>query len=262
LAEIVLISKNGVKYYASLKQKKIRNLEGKFLIEGFHLVEECLNSSYILECVFVSEKTKINKYDKLFSRLEKKNIPLHYLKNSLFEKISDTESSQGIAAAVLKIKQGGTEKLMNSKTIIVLDRINDPGNLGTIIRTAYWFGIDAVILSENSVDLYNPKVVRSTQGALFNLNILENAPLVKTLGFLASNSFNIYLLDADAKKDLQEIESGKKAVFVFGSEAEGISAELLNKDYKCIKIEGYSNCESLNVAVSFGIVMHYYKNKS
>ena len=242
-----MVTKNDVKYYASLKQKKYRQQEGKFLIEGFHLIEECLGSSYVIECVLVSDSTGIDKSNKIFGRLEKKNIPVHYLKENLFAKVAETDNSQGIAAVVLKGKLINTDSLYKSKLIVALDRIKDPGNLGTIIRTAYWFGADAV---------------RSTQGGVFHVDVIENLPLEKTLDDLNSNGFNIYLLDVEAQRILGEFEDKKKTVFVFGSEAEGISKNILNKGYESIKIEGYSFCESLNVAVSCGIVLQNFRNKN
>lgn len=256
-----MISNSKLKYYASLKQKKYRQQEGKFLIEGYHLLEECLSSSYSLECVLVSENIVFNKNSKLFGKLENKKISVNYLEESRFAKISDTENSQGVAAVVHKKKQDNIDSLHKSKLVVALDRINDPGNLGTIIRTAYWFGADSVIISENSVELYNPKVLRSTQGGVFQVSIYENIPLGKTLDNLYLNGFNVYLLDVKAKKDLREIEKNKKTVFVFGNEAEGISEYILRKRYNRVKIAGCSKCESLNVAVSCGIVLQYFRDE-
>jgi TrmH family RNA methyltransferase len=209
----------------------------------------------------VSEKAGFDKNNKLYGKLERKKIPVHYLKDTLFTKVAETENSQGIAAVVHKRKPANIDSLLKSKLVIALDRINDPGNLGTIIRTAYWFGVDAVITGENSVDIYNPKVLRSTQGGMFHVNIIENMPLEKTLVDLCSIGFNVYLLDVKAPKNLEEIKVQDKIVFVFGNETDGISKNILNKGYQSVKIEGYSNCESLNVAVSCGIVLQCFRNK-
>ena len=256
-----MISKNILKYYTSLKQKKYRQQEGKFLIEGYHLLEECLGSSFYLESVLVSESAGLEKNEKLLNKLEKRKIPVHYLKESMFAKLSDTEHSQGITAVVHKKLQNDLNLLYKSSLVIALDRITDPGNLGTIIRTAYWFGADAVLVSENSVEFYNSKVVRSTQGGLFHVDVFDNVPLGKTLDDLSSNGFNIYLLDINAEKNLENISVNKKSVFVFGNEAEGISKEILNKGFDKLKIKGFSNCESLNVAVSCAIVLHDYRRR-
>ena len=253
-----MLSKNGLKYYSSLRQKKIREDEGKFLIEGFHLLEECLRSSYFLECVMVSESVSFEKNSKLLSELEKKKITVHYLKESHFNKLADTENSQGIAAAVLTKQDKYYESLYKSGLIIALDKINDPGNMGTIIRTAYWFGVDSVIISEDSVDIYNPKVLRSTQGALFHIDIYNDVNLLKTLENLKKHGLSIYLLDAKAEKNIGGITPGDKTILVFGNEAGGISEDILNKGYERVKIKGFTNCESLNVSAACAIALYEF----
>ncbi len=255
-----MISRKDLKYFASLKVKKHRQREKKFLIEGFHLVEECLGSSYSLECVLVSEGAERSRNEKVFKKLESSQIPVYLLKEAQFSRIAETRSSQGIAGVVSVKRESDLTELADFDLIIALDRINDPGNLGTIIRTAYWFGAGAVLTGKDSVDIYNPKVIRSTQGGFFYLSICENAELDIALNDLSKNGFNIYLLDAKAGNDLSRIAPGKKTVFVFGSEADGISESILRKNYSRIKIKGYSGCESLNVAVSCGIVLHHFKN--
>ncbi len=253
-----MLSKNGLKYYSSLRQKKIRENEGKFLIEGFHLLEECLRSSYFLECVMVSQSVSFEKNSKLLSELEKKKITVHYLKESHFNKLADTENSQGIAAVVLTKQDKYYESLYKSKLIIALDKINDPGNMGTIIRTAYWFGADSVIISEDSVDIYNPKVLRATQGALFHIDIYNDVNLPKTLENLKKHGLAIYLLDAKAEKNIGDITPGDKTILVFGNEAGGISEYILNKGFERVKIKGFTNCESLNVSAACAIALYEF----
>jgi TrmH family RNA methyltransferase len=256
-----MLSKNELKYYSSLKQKKIRENEGKFLIEGFHLLEECLRSSYFLECVIVSESVSFEKNSKFLSELEKKKIPVHYLKESLFNKLSDTGNSQGIAAVVLTKQDKYYESLYKSKLIIALDKINDPGNMGTIIRTAYWFGVDSIVISEDSVDIHNPKVLRSTQGALFHVDIYNEVNLPGTLENLKKHGLKTYLLDVKGEKNLSSITPGEKTIFVFGNEAGGISEDIRNKGYERVKIEGFTNCESLNVSATCAIALYEFTRK-
>lgn len=253
-----MLSVNDVKYYASLKLKKYRESENKFLIEGFHLIDEVLKSDYIVECIIVSDKIRKNIHDKLSDECEKKNIPFYSLKERQFSKLAETSNSQGIAAAVNKKASAQLSGIFKSKLVIALDNINDPGNLGTIIRTAYWFGADAVLAGSNSADIYNSKVLRSSQGAVFHINVFENISLGKSLPLLNEKEFEIYLLDVRGNLDFSAVIPRKKTVFVFGSEADGISAEILNQGYKTIRIKGYSGCESLNVAVSCGIVLFEY----
>lgn len=252
-----MLSNKDVKYYASLKLKKYREDENKFLIEGFHLIEEVLKSNYKVECVIASEKISKNIHGSLF-KLEEKSIPFYSLKETQFIKLTETKNSQGIIAVVNKEPSVSVSVFFESKLVVALDKINDPGNMGTIIRTAYWFGADAVLAGNNSADIYNPKVLRSSQGAVFHINILENISLEKSLPALYDKEFEIYLLDVNGNLDFNDITPRRKTVFVFGSESDGISANILNQGYKRVKIKGYSGCESLNVAVSCGIVLYGY----
>ena len=145
---------------------------------------------------------------------------------------------------------------LKAKIIIALDRITDPGNLGTIIRTAYWFGVELILVSGNSVDIYNAKVIRASQGAVFHVNILENIGLLSKLNELKDNGYKVYLLTPKGTDNLKGINKGAKSVFVFGNEADGISKELFSSGFYLLKIEGFTNCESLNVAVSTAIVLY------
>jgi TrmH family RNA methyltransferase len=256
-----MLSKNDIKYYSSLKKKKFREQEGKFLIEGYHLVEECAESSYTIECVIYSESITPEKNDKLLAGFGTKNIPVYVVNKKTFEKLTDTEAPQGIAAVVLIKENPPVSSFIESDLVIALDRITDPGNLGTIIRTAYWFGAGGVVIGSDSVDLYNSKVIRSTQGGLFHINISNNMSLTASLNELKAGGFDIFLLDVKAEKYLNETEFINKSVFVFGSEAEGISEDILKQGYDRISIKGYSECESLNVASSSAIVMNEFRKR-
>lgn len=256
-----MLSKNEIKYYSSLGKKKYREQEGKFLIEGYHLVEECLSSSYSIECVIYSETITPDKNDRLLVSFGTKNIPVHVINKNVFKKLSDTENSQGIIAAVLKKENPPESSFSKSDFVLALDRITDPGNLGTIIRTAYWFGAGGILIGKDSVDLYNPKVIRSTQGGLFRLNISINIDLPGSLDELKAGGFDIFLLDVKAPKYLNETQFNNKSVFVFGNEADGISDDILKRGFERISIKGYSACESLNVASSSAIVMNEFKNR-
>jgi len=256
------LSLKEIKYYSSLKQKKHREEEGKFLIEGVHLIEECLNSSFLIECIAVKEKNNEEKIKKLISAAGKKQIAVHFIKSGLFDKLTETQNSQGIAAVVHTKKSSGNNNLTGYKTILALDRITDPGNLGTIIRTAYWFGTDCILLSENSVDLYNSKVIRSTQGALFHVNVRTDANLREILPDLKAKGFEVVLFSLSGEQSLTELQAAPKNVLVFGNETGGISRELFSRGFKNIRIEGNSNCESLNVAVSCGIALYELRRTS
>jgi RNA methyltransferase, TrmH family len=255
-----MLSAADVKYFSSLKQKKYREKENKFLIEGFHLAEECLNSPYEIECIVISEKAERKKDNRIFGTIDKKKIPFHILNEKSFRKLAETESSQGIIAVVKQKKPAPFSSLNKENLIVALDRITDPGNLGTIMRTAYWFGVNTVLVSENSVDIYNSKVIRSTQGAQFHVNINDKLKLRDSLLELNESGFKVYLLDVQAGRMLETVDKKEKSVFVFGNESEGVSSDLLESGFERVKIKGYSGCESLNVAVSCGIVLFDFKS--
>ncbi len=157
-----MVSNNELKYYSSLKQKKYREKEKKFLIEGFHLAEECLKSAYKMETIILKDDIDESEHKNILAKASKKNINIEKLPSKQFSKLSETKEPQGIISIVNKPDNpGGNNSFGNN--VIALDRINDPGNLGTIIRTAYWFGIDSIIVSAGSADIYNSKVLRSSQ---------------------------------------------------------------------------------------------------
>ena len=257
------MTNNELKYYENLKRKKFRDSEGYFLIEGVHLIEECLNSKYYNEALkkLILEKGFSN--NELLEEIKSKtrNIEVAFLEKNKFKKLTDTENSQGIIGVVKKIKP--IIKAGNKKLLIALDNLNDPGNLGTILRTCYWFNVDEVLISRNSVELFNSKVVRATQGALFNLIIREEQDFTNKLKELFAKGFEIYLTDSEGIFELSEMNFKKDGnhVFIFGNEANGISEELKqNKNFNTLRIKRNTNCESLNVGVSVGIILNSFRN--
>lgn len=151
-----------------------------------------------------------------------------------------------------------------SSLIVALDSINDPGNLGTIMRTCYWFGVNEVLIGSGSAEIYNSKVIRASQGAIFNLNISAEVNLEIELKKFYEKDFHIILTDPAAESDLSDysFSSDQKYVLVFGNEANGISENILGHNkYTKIRIKAYSGCESLNIAVAAGIILNSIKNK-
>lgn len=255
-----MLTSNEIKLYASLKQKKYREEYGKYLIEGFHLIEECLNSEHELEYIIVRSDVNLQSHTAILEKIAKNKTIVEPLPEKLFNKLTDTESSQGIVGVVKhpaqKVSAGEPD------IILALDKISDPGNLGTIIRTAYWFGVPKILLSCNSADPYNPKVIRSTQGGLFHTQIFEDVDLLSEFKKLKAKGYKIYLFTLDTKQTLSQIfksDKSDKSVIVFGSEAHGISEELLRADFERVKIEGFSGSESLNVAIAAGIALYEFR---
>lgn len=261
------MSKNEIKYYSKLKQKKYREEEGLFLIEGNNLIEECVKSSVykdLLLKVFVRNDYSDTEFISSFTHFNP-HIDIVYTDGSGIKALSDTVTSQGIIGVVKKPVDPVFIRSEESKgqLFVLLESINDPGNLGTILRTCYWYGVEKVFLSFDSADIYNSKVLRSSQGAVFHLNIKSNIDAVKLTEKLHQNNFNIFLTDLKAKEYVSRIQfkDSENYLAVFGNESAGISKSILeNPNYKRVKIRGFSECESLNLAVSAGILLDRIKN--
>jgi TrmH family RNA methyltransferase len=250
------LTNSEVKYYAKLKQKKYRDSENKFLIEGPHLIEECLKSSLYnsqIEKVIVTNNFPDQE---LIDKISSSGFDLFSIEEKKFNLLSDTKNPQGIVA-VVNIPAKVTE--LKNDFIIVLDNINDPGNLGTILRTAYWFNFKDILISNDSVEIYNSKVLRASQGAVFHLNTKDEPDIVTDLNELYKKNYSVFLATPGYDIPVSGIDKKdiSKTVIVFGNEANGIRNEILNnKSYRKTGIERYSECESLNVAISAGIILN------
>ncbi|MCU7495337.1 MAG: RNA methyltransferase [Ignavibacteria bacterium] len=246
-----MLSKIELKYYASLLRKKIRSEEGKFIAEGRRMLEEGLHSSYKCEIVFASTHFRENNPDFMeeFSDL---NLRIENVTNSDFLKLSDTENPQGIAAAfqMPDVK----DNIGRSDLIVALENVSDPGNAGTIIRTSDWFGIKEVVLSQNSVELYNPKVLRSSMGSVFHLHAFESQDFLATLNELKSKGYKILCADMEGE-DVFGFSSKGKSVIVLSSEAQGPSEELLAMSDSVLAIPRLGQAESLNVASASAVIL-------
>jgi len=249
------LTNNELKYYSSLKVKKYRELEKKLLVEGTHLLVECLSSPYKNHIEKIIIRNDFDTSDLYISEFENEDVS-----SKDFAKLSDTVNPQGIIA-VVNMPEIPAQKISDN-LVIALENVNDPGNLGTIIRTAYWFGITNILISENSADVYNPKTLRSSQGAVFHTNVSADINLSEKLEQLKADGYTILLTDLDTSNSLSNysIDTNKKYVLVFGNEANGISADLKKLNFQKIKIDSYSPCESLNLAVSAGILMHAFRS--
>jgi len=256
-----MLTTNQIKEISKLKLKKHREISKKFLIEGEHLIEECIKSKIFagrIEIVIANTAFK-NQY--LLDRLSKKNIAVEFIKGDQFNKISETENSQGIIA-VVESPAGYNNEFPEGLTI-ALENINDPGNLGTILRTAWWFGVNNVILGKNSVDLLNSKTIRASQGAVFNVNVIQDIDLKEFLSSAINNKFEVILTTLDSGNLISgyRYNKGSNVIIVFGNEANGISPELKSIPLlKNLKINGYSDCESLNIAQSVAIFLYHFKS--
>lgn len=247
-----MISKNELKYYSSLLIKKYRNQEDKFIAEGLKIVEEGLNSSYKCEVVFVTSAF-MESFPDVITIVKKKANRIEELKSVEFQKISDTKSPQGIAAVFNKHYPKKKLNDLNDKFIILIDNISDPGNLGTIIRTCDWFGLYNVLISDQSVEYLNPKVIRASMGSIFHLNIYDEI-FANDLSNLKSSGYQIVCADIRGK-DVFSFKSAKKTVIAFSNESAGPSENVKALADDFITIPGKGRAESLNVSSAAAIII-------
>lgn len=253
-----MFSKEKLKELLKLKTKKGRKAQGRFLVEGIRLCEEVVNSDWEIESVlFTSSFQDSPAGKKLLQKFERRNVEIIPVKTEVVKKLSDTVTPQGIISAV-KIKGFSLDRLWSkdSNVILALDAIRDPGNVGALIRTADAFGIDGVILSSDTVELYNPKVVRSTMGSIFHLPILDDVDLEKTIPKLKKGNFKIYGTDVKEGKDSDKVDYSEKICLLIGNESEGLNKNLLDLSDEIIRIPIFGKAESLNASVAGGILLY------
>ncbi len=245
MKKITSVSNPYIKELLKLQDKKTRDLENRFLIEGYHLVEEAKNANVLEEILIINESDAIE------------NIETTLVNNEIISKLSKTKNPQSIIG-VCKIKSNNE---IIGERLLLLDDVNDPGNLGTLIRSALGFNIDTIILSPNCVDVYNDKVIRATQGAIFKINIVTK-DLSEVIKFLKSKEIKVIGTSLNKSLGLNSLDSIKKYALILGNEANGISEEVLNQTDFNIKIDINNKLESLNVAVAGAILMHYLDMKN
>ena len=245
-----------VKQIRKLKEKKQRDLEGLFIIEGMKLVQEAIQEGAEIETIVVCEDCI--KDEKIEQKMlyEIAKYECIYVSQKVFYWMSDVSNPQGILAIIRKKNQA--QKINYKEDILIaLDGIQDPGNLGTILRTIDSVGLSQVLLSKNSVDPYNPKVVRSTMGAIFRVNMIETENFVLDLKEAKKHKFEILATSLEESKSIYEVEYRKK-VIVIGNEANGVSREILDIADQKIKIPMIGKTESLNASVATGIILYEY----
>ena len=252
-----------IKYLRSLQQKKYRDAEGKFLLEGWRPLRDALESNFIIEMIALVPGADRNaEQQSILALAKKRSILLKELKEFQLRQISDAVHSQGVVALVRQHTETFDPKIFQStKFIVVCDHINDPGNLGTILRTCDWFGVDAVLLSEGCVSLYNEKVVRATSGSIFHLRIIEHLDLKTTLSHLQSENFKCVATAMDGKP-LTSFAPNEKCILVLGSEAHGVNPEILHLADEVLSIPRFGKAESLNVGIACGIFLSHWRNQT
>jgi len=246
------MSNNLKKFVISLKDRTKRKETGLFVAEGYKICEELLVSPLATEFVVLSSNAREQTVE-LAKAFHRKGIDVYLARRQQFLQLCETETPQDILAVV----RYSIEPPKIDYPIIVLDGISDPGNLGTIIRTADWFGYRTIVTSPDSVDKYNPKVIRGSMGSFFRVNVVQNRDLSDFL-VAKKKEAKIFAATLSGKIPLNQIDFPKKTIIIFGNESRGIRPEILSlADFEFI-IEGEGFAESLNVAISAGIVLYKY----
>jgi TrmH family RNA methyltransferase len=243
-----MISKTHTKYIQSLQHKKFRDESGEFFAEGPKTVLELLEGGRF-EC---SELYAVNEWLEANASLPGKysKTAFNDIKDFELEKISALSTPNKVFAVFKKRKQNEAENL-KGKITLLLDTIQDPGNFGTIIRTADWFGVETIICSHNGADMYNPKVVQSTMGSLGRVNILYDD---LSEWMQKNNSIKTYAAALNGKP-ANELKGIKEAAIIIGNESKGVNDELMQLVNEKITIPRKGSAESLNAAVATGIIL-------
>lgn len=238
---ITSLDNDKIKNYIKLKDRKYRKKTKTFIVEGLHLVLEAYKNNNIIEVIL--EENEVLPLDANFV----------YVTNEIINKISSLETPSKIMA-LCKMKE--ENEILGNK-ILMLDNIQDPGNLGTIIRSAIAFNVDTIVLSLDTVDLYNPKVLRSTQGMLFHLNIIIK-DLSIVIDKLRQEEIPIYGTRVEYGEDVSSLKDKDKSKYalIMGNEGNGVSSKILDKCDKYLYIETNDSVESLNVAVATSIILY------
>lgn len=238
---ITSLENEKIKNLIKLNKKKYRDLTSLYLVEGEHLVNEAYKSG-VLEEIFLEENEEVNL-----------DVPITRVSKRIIEAVSSVDTPTNIIGVC---KKKNSNQILGSK-ILLLDELQDPGNLGTIIRSAVAFNIDTVILSENTVDLYNPKVIRATQGMMFHTNIIS-MNMSKAIEVIKDMNINVYATDVNAGIDARDLkaDSKRKYALIMGNEGNGVREEIKAQADKNLYINMNDNVESLNVAIATSILLY------
>ena len=246
-----------IKEIKALKQKKYREEQNRFFIEGLRFVEEGLNEKADIAAIIQSNTFFESELGKKFNEKNSNpDFPVYIITDKLFLEICETENPQGISA-VVGIKSYTIEEIIKKgKFILILENIQDPGNLGTIIRTADASGVAGIIISKGCVDPYNAKVLRSTMGSIFHVSISCSEDIILTLKELKSMGYKIYATHLKAEQSYFEVDYNGNIAVVIGNEAKGVSETVTDFADFLVKIPMPGKAESLNAAVAAGLLMY------
>ena len=246
-----------VKSVKKLKEKKYRDSENAYIVEGIKMVKEAIIEKASIRQIIICDDCE--KSDNIPKELmyEIAKYDCMYVTSKVFKYISEVQTPQGVLAVIEK-NNGDLDINYNEDIIVALDDIQDPGNLGTILRTVDSVGLTQILVSKGTADCYNPKVVRSSMGAIYRVKVIECDDLLETLKQVKRNKFKVLVTSlGDNSKNIYDMKYNKK-VLVIGNEANGVEERIMNMADEKVKIPMLGRTESLNAAVATGIVLYEY----
>lgn len=245
-----------IKQICKLKEKKYRNEYGQYLVEGVKLVKEAIEEKADIKHIVINEEMKETGLIEKHLKNGLQTNEFIQVPNSIFKWISEVENPQGILAVIQK-KSEKVQMDYSQDIILALDDIQDPGNLGTIIRTADSIGLKQILLSKGTADPYNSKVIRSTMGAIFRVRLVECENFVQMLKACQENKYSILVTSLDTKQSIYDLTL-KRKVIVIGNEASGVSKKVLEIADQKVTIPMLGKTESLNASVATGVILYEY----
>ena len=247
---------NLIKHIKKLKEKKYRDEYGEYIIEGLKLIGEAISENANISTIVLCDGCDKSEMIENHLRYEIAKYECVYVSQNIFKSLSEVESPQGVLAVVKK--ENEKYKIdYTSDIIVALDDVQDPGNVGTILRTVDSIGLKQILVSKGTADCYNSKVVRSTMGAIFRVKIIECEDLKSTLSEIKNNNYKIMVTTLKAKKSIYNVDYNKK-VIVVGNEANGISKDIQKMADEKVIIPMLGKTESLNVSVATGVILYEY----
>ena len=245
-----------IKYIRKLKDKKFRDETNEYLVEGIKLVKEAILEKQDIKQIVICDDCEKSDLISKEMMYEIAKYDCIYVTNKIFKYITEVQTPQGVMAIIEKNNKD-KEINYNEDIIVALDDIQDPGNLGTILRTVDSIGLSQILVSKGTADAYNPKVVRSTMGAIYRVKVIECDNLKETLKEIKKNKFKILVTSLDDSKSVYDIKYYKK-VIVIGNEANGVEEDIVKLADEKIKIPMLGKTESLNASVATGVVLYEY----
>ena len=245
-----------IKHIRKLKDKKYRDESNEYVVEGVKLVEEAVKENAKIKQIIVCEDTTRTYEIPTHIMLEIARYECISVSDKIFNIITQVTNPQGIMAIIEKNIEKETIDF-SQDIIVMLDDVQDPGNLGTILRTVDSIGLNQIIVSKGTADAFNPKVVRSTMGAIFRLKIIESENLAQTIREIRKHHYKLVVTSLQTENSIYDIDFNKK-IIVIGNEANGVSKEIQEMADEKVKIPMLGKTESLNASVAAGIVMYEY----